>query len=53
MKGEKILDKMSARCVALKFTSGDKKHIEAAGANTRTFSCRRALAHPLIAVSSI
>ena len=30
MKGEKMLDKMSARCVALNVASGDKKYIDGA-----------------------
>ena len=30
MKGEKMLDKMSARCVALNVSSGDKKYIDGA-----------------------
>jgi len=30
MKGEKMLDKMSAQCVALNVASGDKKYIEGA-----------------------
>lgn len=30
MKGEKMLDKMSARCVALNVESGDKKYIDGA-----------------------
>jgi len=30
MKGDKMLDKMSARCVALNVASGDKKYIEGA-----------------------
>jgi len=30
MKGEKILDKMSAQCVALNVASGDKKYIDGA-----------------------
>ena len=30
MKGEKMLDKMSARCAALSVASGDKKYIDGA-----------------------
>src|SRR5262245_23944297 len=30
MKGEKMLDKMSARCLALNVASGDKKYIDGA-----------------------
>ena len=30
MKGDKMLDKMSARCVALNVASGDKKYIDGA-----------------------
>ena len=30
MKGEKMLDKMSAQCVALNVASGDKKYIDGA-----------------------
>src|SRR5260370_37872699 len=30
MKGEKMLDKMSARCAALNVASGDKKYIDGA-----------------------
>jgi hypothetical protein len=30
MKGEKMLDKMSAQCAALSVESGDKKHIDGA-----------------------
>jgi hypothetical protein len=36
MKGEKMLDKMSARCMALNVASGDKKYIDGACALTDT-----------------